>query len=765
MKLLICESPAKTDKIAKYAGNGYKCVASFGHIRQIENGLKSIDYNNNFSVKFCAIPSKNKYISQLRKHIKNADEVILATDDDREGEAIAWHICKMFGLNLSTTKRIIFHEITKPAIQNAIKNPTLVNMDTVNAQLARQVLDLLVGYTISPILWKQISRKSETSLSAGRCQTPALRLVYEQQQEINKSPGRKVYNTEGKFMGESYTLNHNHTNEDEMGEFLEESAEFEHKYNVTKPKNSTKMAPKPFTTSTLQQKASNEFGYSPKVTMRLAQTLYEGGHITYMRTDSVKYCKEFTDKATKFITSKYGEDFVSPFINGITIGKQLEEKKKKKKSKKKKDNNNAQEAHESIRPTNVDVEKLVEKGKITAKEAKLYYLIWRNTVESCMAPAKYLSITAKISAPEDYLYKHSEEQVVFPGWKAVAGFEKTNSVYHKLLKVKKNLIVEYEEIISKVTLKDLKKNYTEARLVQMLEKKGIGRPSTFSSLITKIQDRNYVKKQNVEGKKIKCVDFKLIGEELEESESERVFGNEKNKLVITPTGIMVYEFLGKHFDDLFNYDYTKNMEDDLDKISKGEKIWHTLCDECNNQIQTLSKEIKGQDKLTIKIDSKHTYMIGKYGPVIAYKEGDNLKFKSVKKDIDIEKLKRGEYKLKDIVQIAYKKNVLGRYKNKEVILKNGKYGLYVTVDGKNMSIKTDKSEDEITLEDVIPFIQGGKQTSSSLLKKINENISIRKGKYGPYVFYKTDKMKKPKFINMKGKSIDDITVSWVLEQL
>ena len=329
MKLLICESPAKTDKIAKYAGTGYKCVASFGHIRQIENGLKSIDYDNNFSVKFAAIPSKNKYISQLRKHIKNADEVILATDDDREGEAIAWHICKMFGLNLSTTKRIIFHEITKPAIQNAIKNPTIVNMDTVNAQLARQVLDLLVGYTISPILWKHISRKSETSLSAGRCQTPALRLVYEQQQEINKSPGRKVYNTEGKFLDLSYTLNHNHTNENEMGDFLEASAEFEHKYSVTKPKNSTKMAPKPFTTSTLQQKASNEFGYSPKVTMKLAQTLDEGGHITYMRTDSVNIAKNLQIKRVSLLLISMEKIMLVHSLMGL----QLEKKQKKRKRK------------------------------------------------------------------------------------------------------------------------------------------------------------------------------------------------------------------------------------------------------------------------------------------------------------------------------------------------------------------------------------------------------------------------------------------------
>ena len=382
-----------------------------------------------------------------------------------------------------------------------------------------------------------------------------------------------------------------------------------------------------------------------------------------------------------------------------------------------------------------------------------------------MAPAKYLSITAKITSPDNHLYKHSEEQVVFPGWKAVAGYEETNNIYDKLLKIKKDLIVDYEEINSKVTLKDLKKNYTEARLVQMLEKKGIGRPSTFSSLISKIQDRNYVKKQNVEGKKIKCVDFQLIGDELEESESQRVFGNEKNKLVITPIGVIVYEFLEKHFDELFNYDYTKNMEDDLDKISKGDKIWHDLCDECNKQIETLSKDLKGQDKLTIKIDEKHTYMIGKYGPVIAYKENEKLKFKSVKKDIDIEKLKRGEYKLKDIIQVAYKKNILGKYKNQEVVLKNGKFGLYVTIDGKNISIKLEKTEDEIVLDDVIPFIKNGKQSGSSIIKQLNENISIRNGKYGPYVFYKTDKMKKPRFINMKGKSIEDITVSWVNGQL
>ena len=588
MILVIVESPAKCKKIESYLGPGYKCIASFGHIREIANGLKSIDVKNNYDVMFKTIPSKGKYIKSLREAIKKSKEIILATDDDREGEAIAWHICKTFKLPVLSTKRIIFHEITKPAIKAAIANPTRINMDTVNAQLARQVLDLLVGFTISPILWKHISRNTEGSLSAGRCQTPALRLVYEQQKLINESPGRKVYDTTGIFTKKniSFTLNYNHEDEDKMADFLEESANFEHKYSVSKPRVTTKNPPIPFTTSALQQKASNEFNFSPKQTMRLAQTLYENGHITYMRTDSKKYSKEFVDTAKKYIKKEYGEDYVSNNIAKLVNNEGGEKKKKKKKD------NNAQEAHEAIRPTKININTLSVAGKITAREVKLYNLIWRNTVESCMSAAKYYSITAKITAPENHTYKYSSEQVIFPGWKIVEGYEEDNKEYTYLLSIKTNTVLDYKQIYSKVTLKDLKKNYTEAKLVQMLEKKGIGRPSTFSSLISKIQDRGYVKKQNVEGKKVNCVDFKLVGEELDEIETTRVFGNEKNKLIIQPVGIMVYEFLGKHFDNLFNYDYTKNMEDDLDKISKGEKIWHHLCDECNIQIKSSASEIK-----------------------------------------------------------------------------------------------------------------------------------------------------------------------------
>ena len=442
----------------------------------------------------------------------------------------------------------------------------------------------------------------------------------------------------------------------------------------------------------------------------LAQTLYENGHITYMRTDSTKYSKEFVDKAKKYITKQYGNEYVNKDIKKL-INNDSGEKKKK--------DNNAQEAHEAIRPTKIDVNTLNTSGKITAREIKLYTLIWRNTVESCMSPAKYYSITSKITAPQKHLYKYSSEQVIFPGWKIVGGYEKINEEYKYLLTIKPDTVLNYKEIYSKITLKDLKKNFTEARLVQMLEKKGIGRPSTFSSLISKIQDRGYVKKQNVEGKKIKCVDFKLTGEELDEIETERVFGNEKNKLVIQPTGTIVYEFLEKHFDDLFNYDYTKNMEDDLDKISNGERVWHTLCDECNTQIKESSKDI-ADSRETYKIDKHHVYMIGRYGPVIKCEKGDKTTFKSVKKDLDMDKLKRGEYKLNDILDKSKggsSKKSLGKYEGNDVYIMKGKYGMYINCNGKNSSISHIKKEiDEVVLSDVLDVLKGKKQSNKKWKK-------------------------------------------------
>ena len=741
--LVIVESPAKCKKIEGYLGAGYKCVASFGHIRQLGKGLECIDINDNFTPKFVIATGKQKYISNIRKYMKTCDEVILATDDDREGEAIAWHLCKVLNLSISSTKRIIFHEITKPALKKAISNPIRINMNMVNAQIARQVLDKLVGFTLSPILWKYISRNTKASLSAGRCQTPALRLVYDNQKDIDNSPGSKVYDTTGYFTKHNleFKLNYNFQKEEKMADYLEESASWQHEYDVTKPKRVKKSPPKPFTTSTLQQKSSNEFHYSPKQTMKLAQTLYENGYITYMRTDSAKYSKEFIDKAEKFIQQKYGKEFISPKISDLICGA--------KKSKKK---DNAQEAHEAIRPT--DITRYELPNKIGPQEKKLYGLILRNTVESCMASAEYTTVTAILTAPDNYKYRYTSEEVVFPGWKIVNGYEKENPIYSYLLQLKKGQVLPYKKIYSKLTLKDLKTHFTEARLVQQLEKKGIGRPSTFSSLISKIQERNYVKKGEIKGKKIKCIDFKLENDELDEIETERVFGNEKNKLILQPVGKMVIEFLLEHFDPLFVYEYTKEMEDELDTISKGKKVWHTLCRSCNDSITNLSSNIKNDSKETIRIDERHEYMIAKYGPVIKYKNGETIMFKTAKQGLDLDKLKRGEYKLEDIIEptkTTLKKN-LGKHQGKDVILKKGKYGLYLNWDGKNISAKAvRKTEKTVKLEDVVDLLDGKKSTNSNVLYEFDKTLSIRKGKYGPYIFFKTEKMKRPLFKNFKGK--------------
>ena len=672
--LVIVESPAKCKKIESFLGKGYKCIASFGHINQ----LVKIDNANNYKPEFKTLAQKGKYIKNLRDSIKKAKEVILATDDDREGEAIAWHICRLAKLPITTTKRIIFHEITKSAVQKAIKSPTKINMEKVNAQLGRQVLDRLVGFTISPTLWKQFFHggKSKGGLSAGRCQTPALRLVYENQKEIDESPGKKVWEVTGNFTNKNldFKLNHNFTDQDKIEDFMEESANFTHiMLKPNKPSVTTRRAPQPFSTSTLQQTASNVLHYSPKRTMQLAQKLYENGYITYMRTDNKKYSKQFIQQVVPFIKTKWNvdDDYISKNIAKITIGSG--EKKDK----------NAQEAHEAIRPTKLNVENV----NIGESENRLYNLIWSHTIESCMADAKVNVIKACITAPMSYIYEYKAELVVFPGWLIVNKYDEVGELYHFIKKIKKQT-VEYNSVYAKQNLKNLKTHFTEARLVQLLEKKGIGRPSTFSSLISKIQEREYVKKGNVEGKKITCTDYKLKDDELDEIEIKRTFGNEKNKLILQPLGQMVIEFLLKQFDPLFVYEYTENMEKKLDDISKGESKWQDLCRECDNTMKSLKKEIKEQ-KSHIEIDEHHVYMIGKYGPVIKKEKDGETSFINVKKDLDIEKLKRREYKLKDIIieKPSFGGRSLGSFKNKEVILRKGKFGLYLTHDGKNYSLK------------------------------------------------------------------------------
>ena len=768
--LLIVESPAKCGKFEKFLGPGYKCLASYGHITSLAS-LKDVDIENNFKPSFKIIDSKRMNINRLRTEIARCDEVILATDDDREGEAIAWHICQQFNLPVATTKRIIFHEITKPAIVAAVQNPTVINMNMVNAAQARQVLDLVVGFRISPMLWNNISRNSAKGLSAGRCQTPALALVYDNYCAIKKAPGRQVYNTTGYFtkLNIPFQLNKNHESKETMETFLEASCEFQHVFSKKTERNTTKNPPKPFTTSSLQQMANNELRASPKDTMAMCQKLYEAGFITYMRTDSAVYSKEFIAKAKKYIENAYGDEYVREDIDSLSENKKSGAKKETKKIKKKggpgdtspEKKDNAQEAHEAIRPTNVEVTEITDdlNDVLSARERKLYKLIWRNTVESCMAAAKYKSLTCVVSAAEESEFRSSQEQVVFPGWKKVAGFVEENKEYALFKAMKNNQPIDYYKIVSKVTLKDVKTHYTEAKLVQLLEEKGIGRPSTFSSLVEKIQERGYVKCENVQGKTLKCYDFELTQEELLENENEREFGNEKNKLVIQNLGIIVIEFLLKHFEALFNYDYTRTMEDKLDIIAKGDAVWHELCRNCYDEITALSNSSglvtnKTKEERQIhQIDAHHTYMVAKYGPVVKYEKNGKTIFKPVKKNIDYQDIVSGKLSLTDILEnkeeTQKRRGIeLGEIDGEVVYIKEGRYGHFVEVGERKLSLK-DKDVENVnllTLEDVRKLLN---DTPKEIKRRITEHATLRKGKYGFYIFYKLPTWKKPQFISLK----------------
>ena len=405
--LIIVESPAKCGKIESFLGTGYKCIASFGHIQELI-GLSSIDFNNNYKPSFTPCESKKKQIDIMRRAILKCDEVLLATDDDREGEGIAWHICHLFDLNVNTTKRIIFHEITKTAILHAVSNPTHINMNIVHAQQARQILDLIVGYKISPILWKHISWNSKKGLSAGRCQTPALRLVYDNQKDIEDSPGKMVYTTTAYMtkMNLPFVLSMNYECKETIENLLEESATFQHVFSRKPSKVTIKNPPTPMTTSVLQQNASNDLHINPKETMSICQKLYEQGYITYMRTDSTNYSLEFIQNARQYIIDVYGDKYVisvdkaldtnsidtnSIDTNSIDTNsiKKVSVKKKQKPVKKHSDDDKPkpQEAHEAIRPTKIEVLKVDD--TMSPREKKMYLLIWKHAVASCMSPAQY----------------------------------------------------------------------------------------------------------------------------------------------------------------------------------------------------------------------------------------------------------------------------------------------------------------------------------------------------------------------------------------
>ena len=770
--LIIVESPSKCQKIEEYLGSDYNCIASKGHLREIAS-LKSIQKTNKqYSIQFSNIPEKESHIEFMRKVIQQylPENIILATDDDREGEAIAWHICDIFGLPTNTTHRILFHEITQPALLKAIANPGLLNMNLVESQKSRQILDMIVGFKISPYLWKYIYNSKTKSLSAGRCQTASLRLIYDNHKEFEKSGSPEItYKTTATFFSKNlpFVLNHTFITSNDVVEFLNKSHDFSYQLQIGKSKESIKGSPSPFNTSRLLQTASNVLRFSPKQTMTYCQKLYQEGYITYMRTDSTKYSKDFLVKGREYISGKWGEKYIG----------NLEDL----------ENKDGLNPHEAIRITNIECHGIVSDPLLNS----LYKLIWRNTIESCMSDAKYKVLNAIITAPMNYNYSYELEIPVFLGWKIVKPKESSETdkesenitdkqsmgesifLYLESIVLNHNLIT-YKKIESTSMIRNKHSYYTEASLIKKLEDLGIGRPSTFSLLVETIQDRGYVKKKSIEGQQLECIDFTLPGiiipgekTEILQNKTMKKWGNENNKLIIESIGILAIEFLIQYFSELFSYEYTHKMEEELDKFLIHGENPYQICDHCSKLIKDLTQKMNKIEKRKYNI-GEYELVFQSFGPVLRRtRENGIIEYKSIKKEviIDLEKLQRNEYTLDDLIEI--KNEILGTWKDETVLLKTGQYGVFIEWGDFKKSIKTlEKPTNEIKLEDVIPFLENFGTSSSSesdeeslkrppinstnMLRVIDDHISIRKGKFGPYIFYKTEHMIKPEFFPLKG---------------
>lgn len=844
MKLVIVESPSKCKKIESYLGTDYKCIASFGHIREldIKKGLKCIDIENGFKPLFKNSFSKQKQITTLRENIKKANEVILATDDDREGEAIAWHICILFNLDIHTTKRIIFHEITKSAIQKAIQNPTIINMTKVDAQLCRQTIDLLLGFTMTPLLWKYISHNTGTNknnpLSAGRCQTPALRLVYDREKEIEETPIQMeykiiglfdiIYDTRTSYENEilssiQFVLNNSFTNTEDVLEWLNREKLYsgKHVFSSTKqPKQLCSVAPKPFTTSSLQQNASNILHFSPKKTMTCAQKLYENGLITYMRTDTPKYSNIFIEETVNYITHNYGEEYIKKNIDSISL-----QSTKTNDTNDTNTNDTAQNAHEAIRPTNINICTISETKKLCKASVSLYNLIWKHTIQSIMSNTIYKQLRCNISSnDEKYTYNYTVNNVVFDGWNIIdESFKEKQERNDLIYNILSRQILQYKsipelKIYSNITIKNQKQHYTEASLVKKLETLGIGRPSTFATIIDKIQDRNYVLKTDIQGKNIDVIEYELLHGNINKNKIEKQIGNEKNKLLLMPIGKDVIEFFMKYdFCELFNYSYTSMMEKQLDELeaikNKNSNICRSeMCDVFYNELQENVIKINETEKInnikqnSTKLTDRHhhtyTYSKARYGPILRPCVGDKRTVYPLKPNITLEYLIQynGSW---DIQEVCKQKDVfdLGIYKKKQATIKKGKYGWFLSYGEKkdiiNISLQTicnkQTTIDQIKKMDKNVFytiidnhfdsllkncdISGNidrniskySSNTSNIVRFLTPDLSIRKGKFGNYIFYMSNNMKKPRFFNCKqyyGDLLTDDTqdvVEWIKE--
>ena len=757
--LVIVESPAKAKTIEKFLGKGFQVTSSMGHVRDLEKKDFGIDIEKKYQPKYIVTPDKKKIVSELKKMVKSAQTVWLASDEDREGEAIAWHLKEVLKLHPEQTKRIVFHEITKDAIIKAVENPRDIDENLVNAQQARRVLDRIVGFEVSPVLWKKV----KPSLSAGRVQSVAVRLIVEREREIINFKSESAYRVNGYFLVPDKNGNHTElkaelskrfSEREEAEAFLEKckTAEFSVSDVVKRP---GKRSPaKPFTTSTLQQEASRKLGFSVSQTMAVAQRLYESGKITYMRTDSVNLSNLAINTSKQKILELHGEEYVK-----------IRQYKTKSKG--------AQEAHEAIRPTYMDNEFIDG----TNQEKRLYELIWKRTIASQMADAKLERTTVTISvsnAPEKF--QANGEVLIFDGFLKVYiestddenGNNNGNNGQVIIPPVKVNDSLLMKSITAQQRFTQRPPRFTEASLVKRLEELGIGRPSTYAPTITTIQNRNYVVKEDRPGVERNFKVLTLKDGKITEKNNSEITGAEKAKLFPTDIGMVVTDFLIDNFNQIMDYNFTAKVEKEFDDIAEGNVVWNEMIDnfyqpfhgKVENALKH-SERSKGERILGVdpKTGKQVSVKIGRFGPLAQLGEastdgeGEKPQFASLQAGQHLETIT-----LEEALDLFKLPREVGEYEDKKVTVAIGRFGPYVRHDNKFVSLGKEDDPFSVNLERAIELIEAKREKDrKAIIRVFDEEPDLRvlNGRWGPYISFKKKNYKIPKKVKAEDLTLED----------
>ena len=745
--LVIVESPAKAKTIEKFLGNDYKVMSSYGHIRDLKKKELSID-DHTLEPEYEIPDDKKKLVSELKSNAKKAEKVWLASDEDREGEAISWHLCEVLGLDEAKTNRIVFHEITKPAILEAIEHPRHIDMNLVNAQQARRILDRLVGFKLSPVLW----RKVKPALSAGRVQSVAVRLIVEREREIQDFKSETFYNVNGIFAitnpdGSATEvkaqLGTKFKTHEEVEAFLEKCKEATFTVESISKKPLKRTPAPPFTTSTLQQEAARKLGFTVSQTMMVAQHLYENGQITYMRTDSVNLSSLCLNASKKEIVSLYGEEY-SKTRQYHTSSK------------------GAQEAHEAIRPTYMD------KAEIegTVQERRLYDLIWKRTIASQMADAEIekTQVNINISTQSEQFIAQGEV-VKFDGFikvyrESIDDEEQQDEFSHILPPLTKGQELTRREILAQERFTQGPQRYTEASLVHKLEELGIGRPSTYAPTISTIQQREYVQKGDKKGEeRFYTVDV-LRGKQIAQKKRKEMVGSDKGKLLPTDIGLVVNDFLMENFNEIMDYNFTAKVEQDFDKIAEGNEKWQSMLKTFYKSFEpTVEKTMNaraehkaGERQLGVDPKTKRPVFvkIGRFGPVIQIGTAEDQskpQFAQLPKEQSMETIT-----LEEALDLFKLPRTLGEYEGSPVTIGAGRFGPYVLHEKKYTSLTKDDDPMTITFERAVELIEEKrKQETKKHLKFFTEDLKLEvlNGRYGPYLSYDGKNYRLPKSLHEK----------------